>query len=71
MALNYNLWLRKERISDSCRALEVCQISFNQMPGKQLKEARELDFRLLTDPDLSEKALLVRNQGQQHSMTFL
>lgn len=69
MALNYNLWPNKE-ISDSRQSLEVCHTSFNQMPGKQLKKLCEPDFRLLTDPDLSGKALPARQREQHHSRTL-
>lgn len=61
MALDYYLWPKE--ISDSGQSLEVCHTSFNQMPGKQLKKLCEPDFRLLTDPDLSGKALPARRQG--------
>lgn len=70
MAFNYNLWPNKE-ISDSLQSLEVCHTSFNQIPGKQLKKLCEPDFRLLTDADLSGKALPARQQGQHHSRTLL
>lgn len=63
MALSYGV------TSDCLQPLEVCHTSFNQMPGKQLKKPWGLDFRLLTDPDLSRKAFPMMNRQQHHSRT--